>query len=386
MSSKVLYRTIIPEDGIATVDDRTEQTVETLGLLDDDAEVKPVSGGAGDYSIQVSYLGTYAEMLSTELRELLESSTIQTMPFHTLAGEGRFEDGYYAAEIADSNRVDERSAFATAVTFDLVREGTRNSHWVAVETNPDQPDPGSPEAFGNDTDALVGIPANAKRVKVVDSASQPTERAIPTPIETVATEFGAVDLYDATTESSNTPVYLYDIDYAEQGKVDVHLWDSYGRSKFGTEGETAWQRVFDRRRDFRGAAVMENGRLRVHLDDEADEPDETLTASRWDSDDEQWSTVSEVDPAAAGWSLFDLDVEQIGMVRVNAQLEFVSDDGELYALDMSLSRGQENAQFWIVEDDPVPNGLVDLLGPITESTVVDAQSVQTLVSRGEVRL
>ncbi|WP_125919963.1 hypothetical protein [Haloparvum sedimenti] len=289
------------------------------------------------------------------------------------------------------------------LTLSLERAGTRNYHWLGVTTRPTE-DVDHP--FGNDTTPLVGLPADAQRVRAVDATAEPEQRELSLmPTSTVTAELGDVDLYDATALPFDEPVYLYDLPYAQQGDVDAAVFDTYGESdRVNADGAFVWAQVFDSAHVFDGDAVVENGILRLTISEpEAVDGTGTLTAERWDASaaggDGDWVAVGLPDPSTMDteWRPLDLDVVATSPARVAAQLEFeaVAGDreGDIYAVDVALDRGREDALITLTGSatDPIPTDLETHLDPIASESIVDAfgdvrQSPQQLVAREEVRL
>jgi len=216
-------------------------------------------------------------------------------------------------------------------------------------------------------------------------------------VETVEAEHGAVDLYDATSEAIDEPLYLYDLPYGAQGDVDPGVWDTYGQAdRLDEDGVVAWGRVFDTGHDFTGSVVIENGLLRLTID-EPDASDETasLEVEEYDADTSEWTAVAlpvYPDDADTDWQPADVDLTHIGQARVAAQVEFEAvagvDEGDVYSVDVELERGRSDVEVWIPESvtEAIPADLEALLGEIASTSVVDSGVEQQLVARNEVRL
>lgn len=392
-----IYRTPVPNRTIQTVDDSVRQELSRAQRLGASEEVEQLGAGAADLTVDGEYSGQYADRLGPEFEELLSSPTVEEMPVY---GISHGKDGYYAAERVDESPTTPKADPFATIRAGLSKKGTRNTHWLAVATAPYQPSPGHP--FGTDTSELVGLPAAATHVRAVDTVPEPSQRTRPTPAKTVSTRHGDVDLYDASSLAFD-PIYLYDLPYDAQGDVDPGVWDTFGDAEQeggGAVGATvgdaivgsasvgemdpgvvAWQRVFDPAHEYVGEAVLENGLLRLEID----EDDRTLRADRYDADWDRWRLVS---LPARSWEPVDLDVTEIGRVAVRGQLEFVdADTGDVYALNFGLHRGYDDVLWWrpAGEADPVPTGLQELLDPIASESVVDTQDAAELISREEVR-
>ena len=396
-----IYKTPLPEATTPTERDALGTQLAEQGVLGGDAIVEALSTQAADLRLIGQYaLGPYySELLATELEELADSS-LSAVPLY---GGSSARAGYYAVESANVEPIHAGGRDIWEWELSLTNVGTRKSHVQALETKPSQPSPG--HAFGNDLDALVGIPSAARQVRVVDSTSEPTQRSRPTPVETVETEFGDVDLYDATAEAVDEPVYLYDVAKDAQPPVDVRVYDTRGRaSKFivADSGRVrAWQSVFARDHEFTGSVVCSNGRLRVTIDEPtAADPSATLDAERWDptasGGDGAWTTIDLPSYAdgdiATDWQPADVDLTHIGQARVAAQVEFEAvagtNAGDVYSVDAELERGRESLEVWTPESvaELPPPDLEALLAPIASASVLDSGIEQGLVAREEVRL
>ena len=372
-----LYRTPLPKDALQAVEPSIQRQLSQSGLLGGGSSVTNVAGEPADLTLSGNYRGKYAELLGTELRELLNSDL--TLPLYDEGGDQLAEAGYYATQRGSSARVNPRSDRLATFDADLVQSDTRASAWRAVETNPSQPSPGND--FGNGTSAEIGIPAAAEKVRWYDAETRAVaEAAIQT---TRSAEYGELDIVDAQAAPYADPTCIYDLPYAAAGDVDVSVWDDYGRGKRDADDVVAWQRVFDPSHDYRGACVLDTGLLRVH----ADETAQSLTAETWDRNAQDWTD----EPlGASDWRLYDWDVRRIGMVETRVLAEFADSTQSptaYYPLEGILTRGSETVQ-WLRtanEDAPVPAGLQDLLAPIAGQSVVVPTASSALIPRTEVR-
>jgi len=396
-----LYKTPIPDATTPTEREGLATQLTEQGVLGGDAIVDALSSEAADLTLtgRYAYGQYYSELLAHELEELADSS-LSAVPLY---GGDSARAGYYEASTATVEPVHSGGRDIWEWELSLTRVGTRKSHLQAVETTISQPTPG--HSFGNDQTTEVAIPAAAQTIRVIDSTSQPTERSRPTPVRTVATEFGDVDIYDATAESIGEPVYLYDVAKDAQPPVDVHVYDTNGRDSKYIEADNgrvrAWQSVFDTAHEFgEGAIVLENGRLRITIDEPTnDDATASLEAEQWDpgtaGGDGAWTTVdlpTYPDTLDTDWEPVDVDLVRIGQAHLAAQVEFEAvagtNVGDVYSLDLELERGRDVLEVWIPASvtDPVPTDLQALLTPIASTSVVDSGVEQGLVAREEVRL
>ncbi|WP_049986822.1 hypothetical protein [Halobellus rufus] len=391
-----LYRTPIPEDALQDQRGGARAELSRLTQLQGQGLVEQLGTQSGDLTLDLQYRGKYADRLQLELREVIESPTVATMPLAPAEGTSTV-DAYYAVElVSNAGAISAQSEALQRLQATLVREGTHQSHRQALSTGPSQPQPGHP--FGNDTTKIVAIPASATRVEAIDATSDPTARES-VPIESIATaEHGDVARIDLSTIAIEDPTIIYrPADYDQIGDVDVGVWDTYGAADIAdAEGIIQWQRCFSVEHDFRGAAVLENGLLRVTIDHPTDDTQTaTLQAERYDADAGAWTAVDlpEYDTdLATDWAPVDVDLVKIGQARVRAQVTFEAvagtNAGDTYTLDMALFRGWDDLLITIPESvsDPVPADLEALLDPIASARVVDLGVEQTTVSRDGVRL
>ena len=392
-----IYTIPLPEATTPTDQDALGTQLSEQGVLGSDAIVEALSSEAADLTLTGRYaLGRYhSELVATELEELADSA-LDAVP---LSGGADSRSGYYQIASAQVEPVHAKGRDIWEWTISLTASGTRKSQLQALETAPATPDPG--HDFGNDTTALVGVPAANRMVRVVDSTSSPIERVRPTPVDTVATEFGDVDRYDATALSIDEPVLLYDVPPDAQAAVDVRAYDTRGRdSKFieSSNGRVrAWQSVFARDHEFIGSVVFSNGLLRITID-EPTNADATalLEAETYDAGADTWTTINlpsyDAGDIATDWQPADVDITHIGQVRVAAQVEFEAvagtNQGDIATVDIELERGRESLEVWLPSSvtAEIPPDLEALLTPIASTSIVDSGVEQGLVAREEVRL
>ena len=274
----------------------------------------------------------------------------------------------------------------------LSKVGTRKTHLRAVETSPSQPDPG--HEFGNETDALVGLPAAARRVEAVDSTTAPEQRERPGPVETREGAHGDVDIYDLDAIDIDAPVIVYKLAYEREAETAVHVYDTRGRDAKYVESEDGrvrtWETVFatDHERGADAEAIIENGLLRVRID-EPDDGDETaaLEAEEWDAGAEEWTAITLPEypgDLETDWQPADVDVTRIGQARVAGRVAFEAvggaEAGEWATVGLHLDRGAERVWFREVAGS-IPSSLMALLEPIASTTIIDTGVTQSIVAR-----
>mgnify|MGYP006270703901 CR=1 FL=1 len=396
MTTTQLYTVPLPE---ATTPQERESLATELaeqGILNGDSIVDALSTDSADLSLtgQYAYGTYYSELLATELEELANSQ-LSGVP---LFGGAAARAGFY--EIASANVEPVHAGGRDVWEWDLslTKKGTRKTHLRAVTVAPSEPT--TPFGAG-DASTTVALPASATLVGALDSRSAPTERVALSPTETVSGAYDDLDIYDIGAISIEDPVIVYDAPKDAQPPIDVHAYDSRGReAKYITADNgrvRAWQSVFDTAHEFApsAAAVLENGLLRVRLDEpDADDQTASLAAERWDTATDSWATVglpSYDQEVATDWVPVDVDLTRIGQASVHALVEFeaVAGDaaGDVFRLDLRLFRGWSGVLVTIPpsEQPPVPPALYDLVEPLTSTRVVDPGVEQTLIARSEVR-
>ena len=361
--------------------------VSDTDLLDGNGTAEPISSPSDELDVDVVHANPRGDRRAVELDELLKSVTVAPIPVAYDAEPSLA--GYYAAE-STNRRIDRATDGEDRQrhSIGLKKIGTRSSHLRTVSLRVTQPDPGN--IFGNDTTALIGVPAAATRVKWYDrsfTSSEPANVAVPgagygsaygTDYGSTSTPDNAVDLYDARDVSdtlSDDAVLVYRSPDPE-GELDVTVWDTYG-----SDDEVEWARVYnvDHVPRVDDELVIDNGRIRLFV---ADGP-AAIAADEWDSVDEEWTAISLAD---TGWELVETDLTRIGAVAVEAQCVFGDGSAE-YALDLRLERGRQYPQWLIPQSvsDPVPSGLEELLEPIADESIYQTGATLGLVSRRKLR-
>lgn len=378
MPDKVLHNLVLPQDKQLRGSDesRLQQNQATQGILNSDSpQVEGLSLEPGQQVIRGQFHDPdVADQMAAEFEELFEASGYDKVAFFTDGGAST-SDGYY--ELRNANvkpvnpRVDGFQEFDGIITF----VGTNQSYWRSVETNPST----VVNPFGSASTALVGAPAAATKVRWYDTITKQFDAAA---VDSTATgEFADVDLYDAAASSLDSPTLIYEIDYNDEWPAGCLVWDTYGNaSKTDVDGNLQWQRVFRTDHGFAGLPYIENGVLRLVFD----EANNTLSASRWDDTNSQYSSVS---LGTSDWQLFDLNLRRIGDDRVTAQVEFEdsASPGTTYNLDMALPRGYDDALWYEPpnESSSTPSGLVTKLDPIAHDSDTYAAQTKSVLKRTE---
>ena len=211
-------------------------------------------------------------------------------------------------------------------------------------------------------------------------------------------------MYSARSSVGDEPTLIYEIDYADEVSAGCRVYDTLGEDeKFDENGTRQWQTVFLTDHDVDYPLVVDNGLLRLWLD----EHDGTLEAEGWNPDgdllesglygeglygeglyygteDGQWEQIALEQPDDV--ELFDIDVCAIGMVRDCVQLTF-DVDGDLFVLDAIIHTGHDAVQFHMPKNEtgPIPAALESWLEPVASESIADPQAAKTLLSRNEVR-
>jgi len=359
MPDKELYALIVPERGLTDTQSRASQQQAIQALLGSDTgNVESIASDPGERPVTVEYVDEYAEVRAQELRELA-SGLSQPLPYHAVGGRSP-DDRYVTVASGDVGPVDPRSGKAQRATISLRDVGTRASHWREVRTAPTQPD----HPFGNSTEAPVGVPAAASKVRWYDRETR--ETAEPTVQTTRSSRLGDVDILDATAAPFDRPSVIFDVEYALEGETDPRAFDTRGHAEITDEnGALRWAKVFTPSHLYRGQAIITNGLLRLTIDEAAG----TISAERWDAGTSSWTDEALGD---SDWEVFDADLRTIGLAQVGGKVEFVDttqSPTQYHTLGMQLARGNEDV-LWTTESG-VPGGLQTLLEPIAAEHIYD---------------
>lgn len=377
MGTRRLYTTSIPEAALQrqTGDTSQQQELAKLTGISAAGSVATVGSNPGEFRVQGQFRGEGAELLAREVSELASSSGITSVAFYD-ADTSVASAGYYSVEQIQNRRFRPQRPEVATFSVRLAREGTKDSHRRYLRTNRRQANIGG---FGSSATGRLAIPDAATDVVWLSEDKSQTQSA--TPAETVAAEKGTVALYDPTTVSGfGSPGLTYNLEYADAGNVDAAVFDDYGRDEFDADGNFRWQQAFESSHEFEGAAVLENGVVRLSVDATAN----TLTAEEWDGS--AW--VTRTLGASGGWQVQGIDVVTADPSRVHAQFVFEdTDDGSRYRLDAFLHRGWSNIQFAIPEtaSGPIPADLVTYLDPVASDRYTDARGDAGILDREVLR-
>ncbi|GGO03462.1 hypothetical protein [Haloarcula pellucida] len=368
MTDRELYVISVPTSVQTNAKRRGQQKTAVQGLLNSDSgSVQPIATKPGEKDIRFEYRGQYAEKIVSELKELASSSTIEDVPFAAVS-ESTPSDGYYTVQSASANRNDPRTNKLQVFDGVLVEAGTRANKRRAVRLIKSQED----HPFGNATTAEVAAPATATQVQWLDRETESTSD--PSLVTTRSAELGDVEIYDLQNAPYADATLVYDIPYADEGPVDVRVWDERGvGSRTDSDDVLQWQKVFSTAHEYAGERVISNGLVRLRVDQSP-----ALSVERWDDANSTWTTQS---LGTSSWSVTDLDVRHIGMARADARVVF-SDGSSEYPLDVSIKRGWTDPLWMEIDGEGgTPAGLVDLLDPAASGQIYDPGADQGLVAR-----
>ncbi|RDZ61427.1 hypothetical protein C5B90_19050 [Haloferax sp. Atlit-12N] len=332
-----------------------------------------VSLEPGQIRFEFFVSGEGSDYIANAFKELLNSD-YQEIPFFGVTNETEF-DGYYVPESGATRPLDAQVVGEIhRVNAVLSEAGTKASHLrsLAMSLSPVQND------HGNDQSASLTVPATATGVRWFNSVDGTTTS--PTPTNTLSTQFGDVDVFDAAGAPTTESELVYDVPYADQGKTDCRVWDDRGVTKLDADDNVQWAKVFVTSHEFAGNIVVENGLVRLEMDG----PTNTLDVSVWSDGTGQWSSLS---LGASDWQLSDVDLTHIGPVAIEAQLRFENTtDGSQHAQNMRLARGATKVLFENPDNEAetTPTGLQDLLDPIASKEAQTANESLGLRKRSEV--
>lgn len=355
MSDRNLYALTLPSGVQVQAEERRPKNQDRQGVLGSDTgNVESIASEPGERPLTVEYPDRYGRQRAAELRELAAGFS-QPLPFYAIS-EQTPADGYYSASSLDrGGPVDPRSGKFQRARVSLTREGSPASHFRRLRTAPVQVD----HPFGGDLSAPVGVPAAANKVRWFKPDTQAT--AIPTVQTTRTAATGGVDILDVEASPYDQPELLYELPFAEEGQTDPRVFDTRGfTSRTDANGALQVQKVFSASHRYEGATVIDNGRLRVTVD-ETGSPG--ISAERFSS-----GSYSAVSLGTSSWAVFDWDIRTIGLATVAGVAEF-TDGSSFHTLRWRLRRGADNL-LWST-DSPVPTGLDDLLDPIAASHILD---------------
>lgn len=378
MSVRRLYTVTVPENALQQRSGQAQQRQELAKLtgLSGDGSVTQVGSNPGEFDVEGQFRGTDAEMMAAEVSELAGSDAISSVAFYDPDTDVAAA-GYYTVEQIQNRRFRPQRPEVASFQIRLAREGTRDSHLRYIRTN----NRDVTHDFGSDATERINIPDTATKVRWIAEDKSATTPA--TSVGTTAAEFGTIAQYDPTNAPAayDSAGIVYQLPYSDSGNVDAAVFDTRRLSEF-VNGDFKWQQVFQSSHEFSGSVVLENGVVRLTIDESTN----SLTAEEWDSGTSAW--VSRSLGVTGGWQVIDVDVIDANPARVYAQLEFEdTDDSSRYSLDAFLHRGWPNVQFAVPASlsGPIPADLVTYLDPVASPRYVDARETKAILDREVVR-
>lgn len=390
--SRLLHAINIPEDALTDPRAAQQSQLATAGVLDSPSgTVEDIAAEPGTQALIGALAGRFAQLTAAELEELFSSDL--TVPYTVRDGDDPQIDGYYATEQVEIRRGAAEADRLQRFDGSLTLKGTREDYRRAVRTNPQTVD----NPFGSASTPEIGLTIRADSVQWFDDVGGGLEDA--TAQRRVEGAHDALDIYDASEPSFDSPILVYDLDYREEFPTDCTVWDSFNRSKIyrdpgsspqvGTAtvgsstvgGDRAravqWQRVYAEDHEFVGDIVLETDRLRLTVTQDAD-----LRAYRWSPAEGQWTLVQ---LGTSDWRLADIDLTDIGLANIDAQLTFEDQStGTREAIDVALLRGLEDAVFTTPDNvTSTSQGLIDRLSPIADDSDRVVAPTQAVVKRTE---
>ncbi|WP_199517563.1 hypothetical protein [Haloferax sp. Atlit-12N] len=369
-----LYTLKSRDEATAVLGSDSQRNIASQSSLSGGVSVaEAVSLEPGQIRFEFFVSGEGSDYIANAFKELLNSD-YQEIPFFGVTNETEF-DGYYVPESGATRPLDAQVVGEIhRVNAVLSEAGTKASHLrsLAMSLSPVQND------HGNDQSASLTVPATATGVRWFNSVDGTTTS--PTPTNTLSTQFGDVDVFDAAGAPTTESELVYDVPYADQGKTDCRVWDDRGVTKLDADDNVQWAKVFVTSHEFAGNIVVENGLVRLEMDG----PTNTLDVSVWSDGTGQWSSLS---LGASDWQLSDVDLTHIGPVAIEAQLRFENTtDGSQHAQNMRLARGATKVLFENPDNEAetTPTGLQDLLDPIASKEAQTANESLGLRKRSEV--
>jgi hypothetical protein len=398
------YTIAIPDGAELTDEASTAANLSEQGRLDGPAALEQLSQAPTGQQLRGQFRDAeFAALMAAELRELAGSNDMDAIPLFRPRVDAA-DDGYYTVE--QTRRVGPVDPNSEAVQeFDLrvSQKGSRETHWTRVSTDLQDvksTNPFSGDASNDATDARIAIPDRARKRRWYDPrAGEQTPASDPETV--VESEFGALARYkhSAGKDALGSPdavALVYDLPYEATARVDPTVWDDYGRPKRNGSYDGArvgpasvgaaavgavrelvqWQRVFSSTHDWVGSPVIENGRVRLRVDEDA----QALRASEWDTDGNTWKPIT-LDQSA--WVPLDVDIRRITQAEIEAQFRFTDGSAE-QRLDMVLQRG-EPLPLWTepANASSTPGGLTSMLEPIASDAVEDARPSHGYVDRAD---
>lgn len=376
-----LYLTPLPEQTGDRASDQIGSQIQQAGLLETGGvAVENVATDNVDFRKRgrIQFGPQLSRKVGEELESLSESS-YTSLPLFQSSGTLARKRGYYEVTRTDVTPVQESRDDGYEYDVSLAKAGTREDSLREVRTNPQAAN--NAFAIAGQGTPLVGISAKATDVKWYTDANG-TEPA--TAVETVSAEFGDVERYDPETATGSTPSLTYDLNFADDGPVDVRVLDTRDRSKFATtvkgNSVNVWTHAYHTGYQFDGTPVIDTGRFRLYLGEDPTGSARTdVAAETWDDSAGSWTPVG-LD-SASPWTLQEWSLSRIRPARVTVRTEW-SDGTTTAFLDGVLERGADGVAWLIPENASAPpTALNDYLNPTARATDTLPFATQGLIDR-----
>jgi hypothetical protein len=379
-----LYIPPLPNADAQTTDEGVRAAIQSAGLIQEGGvATEKIATDNIDVTVdgQFRWGKLFNDKLARELESLSESAYSGVPLFDTERADLGRNKGYYELELVDVSPAHPKRDEGFEYTAGLTFSGTQETHWRAVQTNEEAIQTGL--ATGSDGGS-VGVPTSAGKVKWYDTA---TGKEPATPAATFTAEFGDVDVYDPTNATATDPTLLYEVAYEDESPVDVRVFDDRGKDKFyelTSNNESVsinqWTHVFHPAFEFEGRPVIENGLIRLIIDEVAGE----IEYFEWDTSLNDWESITPLDFGT--FTFIDADIERIGPAMTDIFCEFENDSGGIEEAILSVQRGEpRGAVVRETDNGTLSSGLETELDPLASDQTTDVQPEQTLKSRDEVK-
>lgn len=283
--SYMVYSLNVPADALRNADGASGASVDSRrGVGGSDPAVEVVGAKPDSETIRGSYRGEHAHLMAGELKHLFNAKSVRSVAIFGTAEDGSHQkaerDGYYALENLQRRPGDLRDPEEGYAewTATLSKIGTRRTHWrsirstVSALTNP----------WSTHQTARMAVPSTASKVRWLDPG--PGVGTEPATVQaTLAGEHASVDVYHASEPAFSNPTLIYEMPYEDEGKADPTVWDDRGTTKTDADGVVQWRRVFSTDHEYEGTPVIDNGLLRLTLDESAG-----LSFDVWDDAAASW--------------------------------------------------------------------------------------------------
>lgn len=375
MTNTFLYTTIISEQSAGSVSSKQGKNISSQSSLTTDfGTVNETGSRPGDRPISGALKGQYADIVAKELSELGQAPNYGNIALFTDDNDPK-NDGYVTIESFDVNPANPRQNIELwEFSGRISEDGTQRSHYRAIETQTTSVD----NPFSGASDNAIAIPATATKVAWYDEKGQQYYGTTLNPT-VLSGRFIDVERYDPDDTPFDNPTLIGKVPYADEGKCDARVWDDFDRSQLDANGINSWQKVFSTDHNFKGGARVENGLLRLELD----EDEERINLEEWDDANSTYSTVQ---INQSDWVLQDYNFTRISPSRVEGQIRFRDTSGPAWhSLNFQVNRAIRRVLFTTPPNEgSIPSGLETALNPIASEWKQEHQANRKILSRREV--